>query len=265
MNNLDIDVHHGDGVQEAYYNSDRVMCVSFHRYGITPDGFDFFPGTGSLQESGCGPGKHFSINVPLKQGISDAQYSRLFKSVTRAAINQFRPSVIVLQCGADSLGLDRLGPFSLSIQGHAACVEFVKSFQIPMIVLGGGGYTIRNVSRCWAYETAKICNAKLQSNIPDECAYRGFFGPDHLLTPKLTGFYKNENVDAELEQIKNYVLQQLKSIEHAPSLKQEIMPTTYLSKKIQEGIDDESKLKEMMNKDYRALRSEYFDNEQDII
>eukprot|EP00834_Sanchytrium_tribonematis_P000099 NODE_3_length_80033_cov_0.932970.p15 type:complete len:444 gc:universal NODE_3_length_80033_cov_0.932970:64297-62966(-) len=256
---IDIDVHHGDGVQEAFYTSDRVMTVSFHRYGVQPDGFDFFPGTGSLQEIGFNEGKNFSINVPLKQGITDSQYLRLFKSVMRACINQFQPGAVVLQAGADSLGLDRLGPFNLSIQGHAACVEFIKSFNIPMILLGGGGYTIRNVARCWAYETATVCNARLPQSIPDDCAYRGFFGPDHVITPKLNGFYKNENTESELELIKTYVMQQLKFIEHAPSIKQDQLPPVYVTKKIIEGIDDSSKLKELLHRDFRAIRQEFID------
>ena len=64
---IDIDCHQGDGVQEAFYDSDRVMCVSFHRFGQTPEGWSFFPGTGSLQESGCGAGINFSLNIPLMQ------------------------------------------------------------------------------------------------------------------------------------------------------------------------------------------------------
>ena len=66
----------------------------------------------------------------------------------------YRPGAVVLQCGADSLAGDRLGCFNLSLKGHAACVEFMKSFNVPLMLVGGGGYTIRNVARCWAYETA---------------------------------------------------------------------------------------------------------------
>ena len=68
----------------------------------------------------------------------------------------YRPGAVVLQCGADSLTGDRLGVFNLTLKGHAECVRFMKSFGVPTLVLGGGGYTIRNVARCWAFETA-IC------------------------------------------------------------------------------------------------------------
>jgi histone deacetylase 1/2 len=64
--------------------------------------------------------------------------------------------VVVLQCGSDSLSGDRLGCFNLSMRGHANCVNFVRSFNKPTLVLGGGGYTMRNVARTWAYETGVV-------------------------------------------------------------------------------------------------------------
>ena len=70
------------------------------------------------------------------------------------------------QCGADSLGCDRLGCFNLSIRQHGECVDFMKKFNIPMIVLGGGGYTIRNVARCWAYETSLLLDTPISNDLP---------------------------------------------------------------------------------------------------
>lgn len=65
-----------------------------------------------------------------------------------------------MQCGADSLSGDRLGCFNLSLKGHADCVQYVKSFNVPLLVLGGGGYTLRNVPRCWAYETGVLLDTE---------------------------------------------------------------------------------------------------------
>ena len=70
---LDIDIHHGDGVEEAFYTSDRVMTVSFHKYGDY-----FFPGTGDAKDVGVKGGKYFSVNVPLRDGINDETYQRIF-------------------------------------------------------------------------------------------------------------------------------------------------------------------------------------------
>jgi histone deacetylase 1/2 len=73
-----------------------------------------------------------------------------------SVMGSYRPDVCVIQCGADSLSKDRLGHLNLSIKGHATCVEHMLSYGVPTIFLGGGGYTIENVSRCWAYETSVI-------------------------------------------------------------------------------------------------------------
>lgn len=147
---IDIDVHHGDGVEQAFFSTDRVMTLSFHKY----DKDNFFPGTGNWDDIGGGAGKHYALNVPLKDGIDDDSYIKLFKSIVDPVITKYYPTAIVLQCGADSLGNDKLGCFNLNIKAHGACVEFVKGFRLPLLVLGGGGYTPRNVSRLWTYETA---------------------------------------------------------------------------------------------------------------
>lgn len=146
---IDIDVHHGDGVEQAFFSTNRVMTLSFHKY----DKENFFPGTGNFDDIGGGLGKHHSLNVPLKDGIDDDSYINLFKSIVEPVLRIYRPTAVVLQCGADSLACDRLGCFNLNIKAHGACVEFVKGFNLPMLVLGGGGYTPRNVSRLWTHET----------------------------------------------------------------------------------------------------------------
>ena len=134
---LDIDVHHGDGVQEAFYHTNRVMTVSFHEYDE-----DFFPGTGALNEIGKGAGKFFTVNVPLKKGINDEVYLSLFKKVMGTVMSHYVPDVVVIQCGADSLSKDKLGHLNLSIRGHGELITYMKSFGMPLILLGGGGYTI---------------------------------------------------------------------------------------------------------------------------
>lgn len=77
----------------------------------------------------------------------------------------YRPGAVVIQCGADSLTGDRLGCFNLSLKGHADCIEFLKAFNLPLLVLGGGGYTIKNVARCWTYETSVILDSELEDGM----------------------------------------------------------------------------------------------------
>ncbi|XP_068835561.1 histone deacetylase 3 isoform X2 [Capricornis sumatraensis] len=158
---IDIDIHHGDGVQEAFYLTDRVMTVSFHKYGNY-----FFPGTGDMYEVGAESGRYYCLNVPLRDGIDDQSYKHLFQPVINQVVDFYQPTCIVLQCGADSLGCDRLGCFNLSIRGHGECVEYVKSFNIPLLVLGGGGYTVRNVARCWTYETSLLVEEAISEELP---------------------------------------------------------------------------------------------------
>ncbi|RWR82511.1 histone deacetylase 9 [Cinnamomum micranthum f. kanehirae] len=119
---IDIDVHHGDGVEEAFYFTDRVMTVSFHKYGDM-----FFPGTGDVKEIGEREGKYYAINVPLKDGIDDSSFTRLFKTIIAKVVETYVPGVIVLQCGADSLAKDRLGCFNLSID-EIPENEYIKYF-----------------------------------------------------------------------------------------------------------------------------------------
>lgn len=217
---IDIDIHHGDGVEEAFYTTDRVMTVSFHKFG------DYFPGTGDIRDIGAGAGRGYAINFPLKDGIDDESYKNIFKPVISKVMEVYRPGAIVLQCGADSLSGDRLGCFNLSIQGHADCVEFVKNFNIPTLVLGGGGYTIRNVARCWTYETSVLLEKPIQDALPYN-DYFEYFGPDFSLSIP-TSNMENANSYEYLEKNKITLLEVLSSIKGAPSVQMhEVPPDTY--------------------------------------
>jgi histone deacetylase 1/2 len=157
---IDIDCHHGDGVEEAFYTTNRVMTASFHKFG------DYFPGTGALNDIGAEAGKYYSVNFPLNEGVDDLTFEFAFKPVMNEIMARFRPGAIVLQCGTDSLSGDRLGLFNLSVKGHAECVAHMRQFGLPILLVGGGGYTLRNVSRCWVYETAVALNTEIENDIP---------------------------------------------------------------------------------------------------
>ncbi|KAJ3366508.1 hypothetical protein GGF32_005510 [Allomyces javanicus] len=220
---IDIDVHHGDGVQDAFYMTNRVLTVSFHRFGPTSDGHDFFPGTGSLDQHGEDEGKYHAVNVPLKAGMDDTSYVALFKQVMDRVMEVYRPGAIVMQCGADSLGCDRLGCFCLSIKGHGQCVAHMKRHNVPMVVLGGGGYTVPNVARCWAYETGLLVDADLPNKIPPH-ANASFYRPDFTLFPKIQDQLRNENSQDDIARIRTAVFEQLQHLEHAPSVQMHAIP-----------------------------------------
>lgn len=216
---IDIDLHHGDGVQEAFNMTDRVMTVSFHKFNG-----EFFPGTGAIDEVGIGRGLNYAVNVPLKDGIDDELYVALYKLVIEPLVAKFQPEVIVQQNGADSLGYDRLGCFNLNIRALGECVRFTKTFGIPMLVLGGGGYTPRNVSRLWCHETAVLNDVTLDPTIPLTIQTYDWFGPDHSLHPQLEGRLDNKNSKKYLECVRIHVLEQLRLISAAPSVRMEKAP-----------------------------------------
>jgi len=215
---IDIDIHHGDGVEEAFYTTDRVFTVSFHKYG------EYFPGTGALKDSGAGQGMNYSLNYPLKDGMDDFTYEQIFKPIITKIMESFQPSAIVLQCGADSLTGDRLGCFNLTLKGHGMCVEFMKTFNLPLLLLGGGGYTIRNVARCWTYETAIAlnCHEDLHNELPYN-DYFEYFAPDFKLHIEKNNS-TNQNTDEYLHRCTEKLLENLRQIQHAPSVQMQDRP-----------------------------------------
>ena len=229
---IDIDVHHGDGVEQAFWSSDRVFCVSFHKY----DKEVFFPGTGPLDSTGPphpnNPGRNHTINVPLNDGVTDSDYEELFSYVIGAVNKTYDPSVIVLQCGADSLGHDRLGCFNLNIKGHGECVAYCQKYCVdqkkPLLVLGGGGYTPRNVARAWAHETSLCLGAadQIDPSLPEDMPHREAFRREGMtLFPNL-GHWKTQNLNtrADLEKIMKSVGEQLRYVRGAPSVQMNWIP-----------------------------------------
>ncbi|PGH08689.1 hypothetical protein AJ80_07810 [Polytolypa hystricis UAMH7299] len=252
---IDIDVHHGDGVEQAFWSTDRVLTVSFHKY----DKDNFFPGTGGLDTTGpthpLNPGSNHAINVPLHDGVEDTAYINLFKAVIGPCIRTFQPGAIVLQCGADSLGCDRLGCFNLNIRAHGACVAFTKTFGLPTLVVGGGGYTPRNVSRLWAYETAICLDAEDSLNpiLPDTVPYRNHFKPDCSLFPPLSEMRRleNKNSKAYLESLVEHVTEQLRYIKGAPSVQMTRIPPDILGLRedIEQALEEERHMDEEEKED----------------
>lgn len=217
---IDIDVHHGDGVEEAFYVTDRVMTVSFHKFGK-----DFFPTTGDVWDIGAGRGEYYCLNCPLKDGITDQNYEAMFKPVIAKVMEMFRPSAVVLQCGADSLCNDPLGTLNLTLKGHGNCVQFVKSFNIPMLVLGGGGYNIRSVARCWAYETGLLLDTDMDSVIPYN-DYWEYFAPDHKLHFRRARV-ADLNTRKYLGTLKEKIMENLRCLQAAPSVEMQEVPSRF--------------------------------------
>eukprot|EP00698_Gefionella_okellyi_P003022 TRINITY_DN12847_c0_g1_i1.p1 TRINITY_DN12847_c0_g1~~TRINITY_DN12847_c0_g1_i1.p1 ORF type:complete len:480 (+),score=89.21 TRINITY_DN12847_c0_g1_i1:183-1442(+) len=218
---IDIDIHHGDGVEEAFYTTDRVMTVSFHKFG------EYFPGTGDIKDVGSGSGKNYALNFPLKDGIDDESYKSIFRPLMKQVMDMYKPGAVVMQCGADSLTGDRLGCFNVTIKGHADCVSYMKTFGVPLLVLGGGGYTIRNVARCWAYETGVLLGKELPDELPYNDYYE-YFAPDYRLHLQPSNM---ENLNSREYLLKNLekLFECLRHLPGAPSVSMhERAPDAYL-------------------------------------
>ena len=171
---VDIDCHHGDGVQHAFYDTDGVMTISLHESGAF-----LFPGTGHTQEIGAGRGRGYSVNVPLYPYTTDEVYLWAVREVAMPLLRRFRPDALVTQLGIDSHFKDPITHLALSVQGHAAVVEELASLGVgKWLALGGGGYDLQAVARAWALDFAVMSEQRLSANIPQ--AYSEKYGVSSL-------------------------------------------------------------------------------------
>ncbi|RQW90207.1 MAG: acetoin utilization protein AcuC [Geobacter sp.] len=158
---LDIDAHHGDGVQEAYYDSDQVLTISIHESGES-----FFPGTGSEKEIGSGRGKGYSVNIPLKEHTDDALFMKAFDEVAFPLIASFDPDVLVTQLGADTFRTDPLTRLEITTYSYCYVIKKLKALNIPWVAVGGGGYENINVARAWTLAWAIMNGVELPPRLP---------------------------------------------------------------------------------------------------
>ena len=142
---LDVDAHHDDGVQAAFYRRSDVMTLSLHESGKT-----LFPWDGFEDEIGEGPGRGYNVNVPLPAGTYDEAYLRAFHAIVPPLVSAYEPDVIVLELGMDSLAGDPLTHLLLTNNVVVEIARQLLSVQKPVLAAGGGGYHIENTVRAWA-------------------------------------------------------------------------------------------------------------------
>ena len=136
---LDIDAHHGDGVQDAFHDDPRVLTISIHEAGR-------WPFTGAAEDRAGGEAR----NLPAPRGFNDTEMRHVMEHAVLPLIRARRPQAIFLQCGADALEEDPLARLSLSNNAHWAVVAAVMHEAPRLVVTGGGGYNPYTVGRCWA-------------------------------------------------------------------------------------------------------------------
>ncbi len=160
---VDIDCHHGDGVQHAFYSTDRVLTISIHESGAF-----LFPGTGYVQETGAGRGRGYSVNIPLYPYTSDEVYLWAFRQTVPQLLRAFRPDVLVTQIGIDSHYRDPITHLALTVQGFAAVVsELARSAPGRWLALGGGGYDLQAVARAWTMAYGVLSDQTFPNEIPE--------------------------------------------------------------------------------------------------
>lgn len=147
---IDVDAHHGDQVQDAFYSSSRVMTISFHESGKTLFPFD----SGFEKEMGSGRGKGFAVNVPLPEGTGDDEFMWAFKKIFLPLVKSFKPDVVMAALGADGLFSDPLSNLKLTNIGFSQAVQMIVDNSPKLLALGCGGYSLENSVRTWTLEWA---------------------------------------------------------------------------------------------------------------
>ena len=158
---IDIDAHHGDGVQYAFYSDPDVLTISTHERGDR-----LFPGTGFVEEIGEGEGVGYSVNLPLDLLTDSAVYLPAFEAVVPPIVTKFRPDVIVAQLGIDSHRTDPLTHLALDVQGFTRAVARILALAPRVLALGGGGYELENVARAWTAAWATLNGVELPAELP---------------------------------------------------------------------------------------------------
>jgi acetoin utilization protein AcuC len=170
---VDLDVHHGDGVQAAFYDEPRVLTISLHEHPAT-----LFPGTGMPDETGTGDGAGYAVNVALPAGTDDAGWLRALDAVALPLLRSFKPTVLVSQHGCDSHRLDPLAHLSLSVDGQRQAQLTMHELAHELcdgrwIATGGGGYAlVQVVPRTWTHLLAVAAGAPLDPETATPAQWR---------------------------------------------------------------------------------------------
>jgi acetoin utilization protein AcuC len=194
---VDVDVHHGDGVQAAFYGDPRVLTISVHQHPRT-----LWPGTGYPREVGTGGAEGTAVNLPLPPGTADSRWLRAFNAVVPSLLGAFEPQVLVTQCGVDTHRSDPLADLALTVDGHRAIYRTLRELAVryaggKWLALGGGGYDlVRVVPRSWTHLLATVLERDVDPNTPvpaDWISLAARIVPPHVVLP--TSMTDNADTD----------------------------------------------------------------------
>ena len=163
---VDIDCHHGDGVQVGFFDTDQALTISLHESGEF-----LFPGTGFTNEIGIGAGRGYAVNVPLFPYTDDETYLWAFREVVPPMVQAFKPDVLVTQLGIDTHVLDPITHLRLTVQGYTQVVRELAALSPGRwLALGGGGYDIGAVMRAWTRAYGVMLGHEWPDSAPPEFA-----------------------------------------------------------------------------------------------
>jgi acetoin utilization protein AcuC len=201
---IDIDAHHGDGVQKAFYETNQVLTISLHETGHT-----LFPGTGFEHEIGKGEGEGYSVNLPFPPCTEDEVYSWAFEEVVPGLVHAFNPDVVVTQLGVDTFYNDPLTNLHLSMSGYERVLRKIKDLAPRWVALGGGGYNILNVARAWTLAWAVMNGVELNKELPEsflkEATRIGFEAEEFKESLRPPPHSQNEETRTEMERVVRYI------------------------------------------------------------
>ncbi len=201
---IDLDAHHGDGVQKAFYESDKVLTISLHETGDT-----LFPGAGFEYEIGEGEGEGYSVNLPFPAYTEDDVYVWAFEEIIPQLIYIFQPDVVVTQLGVDTFYDDPLANLHVSILGYERVLKRIKDLAPRWVALGGGGYHISNVARAWTLAWAIMNGIELGEELPGsflkEAMKMGIEERELRGHPRTSLHRQSKENRAEVERVVHYI------------------------------------------------------------
>jgi acetoin utilization protein AcuC len=201
---IDIDAHHADGVQEAFYGTDKVLTISLHETGQA-----LFPGTGFEHEIGDGKGEGYSVNIPLHPEAGDKIFVYAFTEIIPQLVDAFKPDIIVSQLGVDTFRSDPLSHMNVTTNGFCHVVRLIKSIAAKWVALGGGGYDIANVARAWTLAWAIMNDIDAPEEIPEDFLRQypsaGFLSRKLRDMPLVIEGGKEEKMRKEVDRVIKYI------------------------------------------------------------
>jgi acetoin utilization protein AcuC len=207
---VDIDAHHGDGVEYAFYETDKVLTISLHESGQW-----LFPGTGAVTDRGMNRYKGYAVNMPLPPETGDKEFVDAFMEIVPAALKAFSPDILVTQLGVDTFYTDPITHLSLTTNGFESMVRYFSDTDLPWVALGGGGYNMSNVARAWTLAWAIMNGTDVPEKIPKQYleANSEFFDTDSMRdTATTSGLAGKElrEIEHDIEFLKCEVLPLIK-------------------------------------------------------